>query len=360
VYNAYHAMPNKKPGGDMRLVFPAVLMGTWVGISTGYAHHSGTEYEGQQKIEIEGRLLKVNWQNPHVRLRLQSVDRSGRAFVWDIEGNSLIILRRTNTSPEHLKVGDNVKIFGTPSRAVSNHLYVSAILLSNGEEMIMSYRAKPHWTSGAGFKSTWLESDTPPNADAGIFRVWSSKWDDPELVNIMWKEKDKYPLTAAAKKKLAAWNSDTDTISPGCKPKGMPTIMEQPYPMEFVDRGDVILLRMEEYDSVRTIHMNSRNKVDAQPKTLLGYSSGHWDGKTLVVHTDRIKWNYFDPNGVPLGSSASIVERFTPNKDGSRLNYVITVTDPETFTEPVEMKGAWVWRPAEQVKPYGCGRQARS
>lgn len=56
----------------------------------------------------------------------------------------------------------------------------------------------------------------------------------------------------------------------------------------------------------------------------------------------------------------SIVERFTPNEDGSRLNYVIKVTDSETFTEPVEMKGAWVWRPAEQVKPYNCRTSARS
>jgi hypothetical protein len=82
--------------------------------------------------------------------------------------------------------------------------------------------------------------------------------------------------------------------------------------MEFVDRGTTILLRMEEYDSVRVIHMNDRAKVDAQPKTLFGYSTGHWEGGTLVVKTSRIKWNFFDPYGVPLGSSASIVEHFTP------------------------------------------------
>jgi len=343
-----------------RTFIPMALIGTLVGISTAYAHHSGTEYDGQQKIEIEGKLQQLKWQNPHVHLRLQSADANGRTVVWDIEGNSLSILRRTNTTPEHLKVGDHVKIFGTPSRVVSNRLFVSTILLDSGEELILSFKAKPHWTSGANFKSTWLESDTPSNATAGIFRVWSSKWDDPELVNIMWRDKDKYPLTDAAKKKMASWNSDKDTITPGCTPKGMPTIMEQPYPMEFVDRGTTILLRMEEYDSVRVIHLNDRASVDAQPKTLLGYSTGHWEGKTLVVNTNRIKWNFFDPNGVPLGSSASIVERFTPNENGSRLNYAITVTDPETFTEPVEMKGAWVWRPAEQVKPYKCGASTRT
>ena len=31
--------------------------------------------------------------------------------------------------------------------------------------------------------------------------------------------------------------------------------MGQPFPIEFVDRGDTILLRLEEYDAVRTIYL---------------------------------------------------------------------------------------------------------
>lgn len=33
-------------------------------------------------------------------------------------------------------------------------------------------------------------------------------------------------------------------------------MMEQPYPMEFCRAGDDIVLRLEEYDAVRTIHMD--------------------------------------------------------------------------------------------------------
>jgi len=32
----------------------------------------------------------------------------------------------------------------------------------------------------------------------------------------------------------------------------------------------------------------------------------------------------------------------------------MTITDPQTFTQPVELKRSWVWRPAETVKPYNC------
>jgi hypothetical protein len=30
------------------------------------------------------------------------------------------------------------------------------------------------------------------------------------------------------------------------------------------------------------------------------------------------------------------------------------VTDPEVFTEPVELHRAWVRRPGEAVRPYNC------
>ena len=41
----------------------------------------------------------------------------------------------------------------------------------------------------------------------------------------------------------------------------MPFIMEQPYPMEFVAAGDEILIKMEEYDTVRRIAMMPRRRA---------------------------------------------------------------------------------------------------
>jgi hypothetical protein len=58
----------------------------------------------------------------------------------------------------------------------------------------------------------------------------------------------RYPLTAAARASLESFDFATDDPTVDCTPKGMPTIMEQPYPMEIVDRGDTIELLIEEYD----------------------------------------------------------------------------------------------------------------
>lgn len=320
------------------------------------AHHSGSEYTGET-IEIEGTLLEVAWQNPHVHFFVRAKDQKGATVTWDIEANSLSILRRTDATPENLKVGDKVKVAGSPSRRAPNRMWAMNILAANGKEIVLGPGIKPRWASNAvGEKSTWFEGGTDANKTAGIFRVWSTKFNEP---GGLWRRD--YPLTDAAKKGRASFNPLTDSVAPGCRPKGMPTIMEQPYPLEFVKKGDNILLRMEEYDTVRTIVMAPDAKFDALPKTLLGRSKGKWEGDTLVVSTNRIDWPYIDPSGIPQGPSSSIVERFTPSSDGTRLNYTMTITDPATFTAPLELKRSWVWRSGETVKPYNCvERKARS
>jgi len=334
------------------VVLACCLMGS-VGV---YAHHSGSEY-AQTTVEIEGVLQEVAWQNPHVHFFVRAKDEKGNLVTWDIEANSLSILRRTDATPENLKVGDTVKVAGAPSRRAPNRMWAMNILAANGREIVLGPGAPTRWTTNAvGLKSTWTEGGTAANKTAGIFRVWSTKFGEG---GGLWRRD--YPLTDAAKKGRAAFNPLTDSVAPGCRPKGMPTIMEQPYPLEFVKKGDDILLRLEEYDTVRTIVMKPDAKFNALPKTLLGRSKGAWEGDTLVVTTDRIDWKYIDPSGIPQGPSSSIVERITPTPDGTRLSYTMTITDPATFTAPVELKRAWVWRPDETVKPYNCvERKGRS
>ena len=221
------------------------------------AHHSGSEY-AQTTVEIEGTLLEVAWQNPHVHFFVRAKDANGNAVTWDIEANSLSILRRTDATPENLKVGDTVKVAGAPSRRAPNRMWAMNILAANGREILLGPGTRARWTTNpAGAKSTWFDGGADANKTAGIFRVWSTKFGEP---GGMWRRD--YPLTDAAKKARASFNPLTDSVAPGCRPKGMPTIMEQPYPLEFVKKGDAILLRLEEYDTVRTIVMTPDAKFD--------------------------------------------------------------------------------------------------
>jgi hypothetical protein len=321
------------------------------------AHHSfaGTFDVGHIN-ELEGEITRVQWQNPHVRLTLQDADGE----FWAIETHSVSILRRMNIGSEVLSVGDHVKVAGFPARRPVNEMFVLNALLPSGDEVVFEPGAQARWANQTvGTSATWLASQgDASNANAGIFRVWSTSLPggmlfreqvDPEF------SLNSYPLTAAARAALAAFDALTDTPTLNCAPKGMPTIMEQPYPMEFVDQGERIVLRLEEYDTVRTIHLSQEAPATGEGPSRLGYSVGHWEGDTLVVETTRADWRYFNTEGIPLlGADVELVEQFTPTADGSRLNYKLTVSDPETFTEPVVLQKYWLSLPEIRVQPYEC------
>ena len=88
--------------------------------------------------------------------------------------------------------------------------------------------------------------------------------------------------------------------------------------------------------------------------SLYGYSTGRWEGRTLHVHTDHMNWGWFDQAGIPLNDDATVDEEFKLSKDGSRLDYVLTVTDPVNLAEPVIRDKYWVYVAEEEILPFDC------
>jgi hypothetical protein len=135
----------------------------------------------------------------------------------------------------------------------------------------------------------------------------------------------------------------------------MPLLMISPFPIEFVRDGEDIFIRFEEDDAVRRIHMGA--STPPSEHTLLGYSTGQWDNGSLVVATTHLVAELFDPDGVRQSANIRVVERFTPAVDGSRMDYRITITDPEIFTESFDLTRYFVWRPELLVHAYDCQTQ---
>jgi hypothetical protein len=312
----------------------------------GFGHHSSAAvYDRASIVEAEGVITEVAWSNPHVRFKLRSAQPDGRERVWDIESNSVSIVSRFGLDETLVAVGERVKLAGNGGRVRDDVMWVTNMLLPDGREILFGAAIPSRWSSrtvGTDVRG----AVSPDSENQGLFRVWTNVTAPPAF----WKQT--YPLTAAASAKRAAFKPIVDDPTVNCAPKGMPYVMEQPYPMEFVKDGDDILVRMEEYDTVRPIAMTSR--AAQRGAAHLGVSTGRWEGKTLVVETTDIDYPHFDGRGIPLGRGARIEERFTPNGDGSRLSYSMKVTDPETFTEPVTLEKQWEWRPGEQVRPYDC------
>ena len=324
------------------------------------AHHSFAKFDRQRSIELEGELVEVKWQNPHVQFTLRSRGADGQVQNWRLETNSPGILRRTGVGPELVAVGDRVKVAGNPAVDGSLELNATNMLLPDGREVSLGFGGAPRFASrtiGDGRAWAVTEGDTT-RPELGLFRVWSSTFagaallfNDPTRPTPL-----HYPLTPEARRAVQAFDSveGSRRLATDCTPKGMPWIMEQPYDLEFERSGDDVVLRLEEFDVERRIHMEWNGNRAAQPFTPHGFSTGVWQDRTLVVTTTNLNSPNFKFE-IPASDKAEIVERFTPTVAGDRLDYEIVVTDPVTFTEPVKMAKYWLSIPGQVLDAYNCG-----
>src|SRR5688572_5985982 len=318
------------------------------------AHHSQAGiFDSRRTIEVSGVIKSISWRNPHGQILLDVMNADGSHTQWDAETASIAVMRNRGAEPSAVVVGDRVTLAGAPSVRGRNEILTRSMLLSSGYEFTFG-GAQAHFPEGKSGRIVGrasIEGDVAAataKAD-GLFRVWSTNMSDPAAFPMF---KGGYPLTAAGRTGLAKWNP-RDNVLLKCGTKGTPLIMISPLPMEFVKDGDRIIMRLEEYDTVRTIHMNPKTAPPAA-HTLHGFSRGRWEGTTLVVETDHIAAGYFDHEGTPQSDQIRTVERFTPNPGHSRLDYTLTTTDPVNFERPFTLTRYFLWKPENSVHPYEC------
>ncbi len=120
-----------------------------------------------------------------------------------------------------------------------------------------------------------------------------------------------------------------------CLPPGMPAMMRMDYGMEIMQNKDKITFFSELNDALRRVYLDGRKpsqKVLDDP-TYAGYSTGHWEGDTLVVETVALRDNTFIEGFTPHSDQMTVHERIRLKEPGL-LEDQITVTDPKALTKP--------------------------
>jgi hypothetical protein len=122
-----------------------------------------------------------------------------------------------------------------------------------------------------------------------------------------------------------------------CLPPGMPAMMNMAYGMEVMQTKDKITFFSELNDALRRVYLDGRKpsqKVLDDP-TYAGYSTGRWEGDTLVVDTVALRDDTFIEGFSPHSDAMTVHERIrlvAPDLLEDR----ITVNDPKALTKPWE------------------------
>ena len=141
------------------------------------------------------------------------------------------------------------------------------------------------------------------------------------------------PWGAEVHRQRVADNSK-DNPDAHCLPMGIMQFHNHGQPRKMIQTPDVIVILYEANAGIRQIFTDGRTLPKDPEPWWYGYSTGHWEGDTLVVQSAGFKdLGWLDVEGSPLTEGAKVIERYR-RPDFGHLEIQVTIDDPKAYTKP--------------------------
>jgi len=148
---------------------------------------------------------------------------------------------------------------------------------------------------------------------------------------------------------------ELDPVITNCAPVGMPRIMLFPRAFEIIHLPDRMLMLFEWDHMVRQVFTNGQKPPEDPDPIWLGYSTGRWDGNTLVVDTVGLTdQTWLDSVGHPHSEALRVVERIR-RVGADTLEIDFTFDDPKAYAKPWTGKVGYTRMPGWQIiEHFAC------
>jgi Family of unknown function (DUF6152) len=91
------------------LAIPAVAVFSW----QSWGHHAfSAEFDKDAPVNLEGKVTKVEWINPHAWIHLEVPGENGEAVAWMVEGGTPNTLLRSGIHKNSVPIGSDIKVRG--------------------------------------------------------------------------------------------------------------------------------------------------------------------------------------------------------------------------------------------------------
>jgi hypothetical protein len=165
---------------------------------------------------------------------------------------------------------------------------------------------------------------------------------------------------AEALYKERAINNSKGTPSERCLPHGITKAVSVPEPFKIIQTADLILILHEEFNHYRQIFMDTRGVRGNRPQRWLGYSSGTWDGDTLVIDTTGfVDETWLDFRGHPATDALHLIERYR-RTDFGHLQIEFTIDDPKAYVKPWNVTMSFDLLPDTELIEHLCENEKDS
>jgi hypothetical protein len=205
---------------------------------------------------------------------------------------------------------------------------------------------------------------SPAFAQVDLSGVWTPIFHEDFVERIPGPDVGDYaglPINDAARQRALSWDASLLTL---------PEHQCKPHPSTYGFRGVGNLRVWVDQDpttqAVITLHthvqwMEQHREIfmDGRPHppahaahTWQGFSTGRWEGDTLVVSTTHLKAGWIRRNGVALSDEATMEDRFY--RHGDLLTHVYIISDPHYLTEPLVRSNGFRLTLNGRIDPYPC------
>lgn len=122
-----------------RVVKPAILtlVASLLLMPAVGAHHAfRVAYDFSRTETLEGRVVRLELVNPHMRLYVDVTTESGETEQWLIEGPGKLALARRGWTDDLFAGGELISAVGNPSAAGHQAIWLETIVMPDGSVLI--------------------------------------------------------------------------------------------------------------------------------------------------------------------------------------------------------------------------------
>lgn len=158
-------------------------------------------------------------------------------------------------------------------------------------------------------------------------------------------------------------DNQKDNPDANCLPMGFMQLHGHPQPRKIVQTPELIVIMYEGNQGLRQIFLDGRELPevdDALQPWWYGYSTGRWEGDTLVVESVGFRdLGWLDVYGSPLTTEGKLIERWR-RPDFGHLEIDVTVDDPKAYTRPFTVRVSHQILLDQELIEFVCNENEKS
>ena len=322
-----------------------------------YAHHSFAIYDADNPVTMSGTLREHRWANPHAAVVLTVTNEDGSETDWVLDQGPVNMLSRQGWNRNTLQPGDKLSVVldplhsGQPGGLLQSWEFVDEpqVELIGAGTILRGVRPDPVPMSdeeAQNFNGIWANSSSGIHFDT--LSTSSRREQEPPLrpeYMAMWNQR-----WADADSGEATTDPTALCISPG-----FPRFLTMVLPGEILQAEHQLNWYAEFAEATVRVYLDGRQPPEDLVPSFNGFSTGEWEGNTLVVETTGLRDDTLvDTTGVPHSDQLMVtwqMTKVTPNF----FEVDIELVDPVVFISPWTTTKYYSRLPTEEfAQEYAC------